>query len=81
MATLQTRIDDELKAKADALFQDMGLSTTDAVRLFLTQSVNLGRLPFLPVGKYPNADTLAAIQGEAEKVSYQNVEELSELWK
>lgn len=81
MATVQTRIDDELKAKADALFQDMGLSTTDAVRLFLTQSVNLGRLPFQPVGKRPNPETLAAIEGEEGKVSYQNIEELSKLWK
>ncbi|MEM9340031.1 MAG: type II toxin-antitoxin system RelB/DinJ family antitoxin [Bacteroidota bacterium] len=36
MATIQTRIDDVLKAQSEALFKDMGLSTTEAIRLFLT---------------------------------------------
>ncbi len=80
MVTLQTRISDELKAQADNLFKDMGLSTTDAVRLFLTQCVNQGGLPFQPTGKQPNRYTLEALNEDGGK-SYQSVEELAELWK
>lgn len=45
-ATIQTRVDAELKAKADALFASMGLDTTAAIRLFLTQAVIQRRIPF-----------------------------------
>lgn len=76
MATLQTRISDELKVQADSLFNDMGISTTDAVRMFLTQSVNQGRLPFLPTGKTPNVKTIEALNEEGGN-RYSNVDELS----
>ncbi|NQZ10108.1 MAG: type II toxin-antitoxin system RelB/DinJ family antitoxin [Algicola sp.] len=80
MQTIQTRVNEELKTKADALFKDMGLSTTDAVRMFLTQCVNVGGLPFTPTGKKPNAQTLAALN-ETGGTSYKSVEALSQLWK
>ena len=80
LLTIQTRVNDELKHQADALFKDMGLSTTDAVRLFLTQCVNLGGLPFTPTGKKPNAQTLEALEEQGGQ-SYQSIEELSSLWK
>ncbi len=63
--TVQARIPDELKADADALFAEMGLTTSEAIRLFLKQSVNLGALPFTPATKRPNAETIAAMR-EAE---------------
>ena len=36
---LQVRIDTELKQKAEELFADIGLDTSSAVRLFITQAV------------------------------------------
>ena len=80
MATLQTRIDDNLKIQSDALFKDMGLSTTEAIRMFLTQCVNQGGLPFKPVGKRPNLETLESLNESGGK-SYKDVQELSKLWK
>lgn len=80
MLTIQTRVNDDLKIQADALFKDMGLTTTDAVRMFLTQCVNVGGLPFTPTGKRPNAQTLAALN-EKDEHSYNGVDELSALWK
>ncbi len=65
--------------KADALFKDMGLTTTDAVRMFLTQCVNLGSLPFAAVEK-TNTQTLEALANRNEK-AYNNIDELSKLWK
>jgi DNA-damage-inducible protein J len=58
--TVQTRVNPELKALAENIFANMGMSTADAIRIFLQQSVNEGRLPFQPSTKVPNAKTLAA---------------------
>jgi len=80
MVTVQTRVTETLKSQADALFKDMGLTTTDAVRMFLMQCVNLGGLPFTPTGKRPNAQTLEALNDDGG-TSYSSVEELSHLWK
>ena len=46
MATIQVRVDDELKQRADALFADIGLDTSSAIRLFLKQSLNCNGIPF-----------------------------------
>lgn len=60
--TVQSRVNPKLKMQAEALFAAIGLSTADAIRMFLQQSVNEGGLPFRPtLVKQPNAQTLAAI--------------------
>lgn len=46
MANIQLRLDDELKNKADELFKDLGLDTTTAIRMFLTQAVSNNGIPF-----------------------------------
>jgi len=47
MATMiQVRVDDELKAKSDQLFKDLGTDTTTAIRIFLTQAVARNGFPF-----------------------------------
>lgn len=46
MATIQIRVDDNLKREADALFSDIGLDTPTAIRAFLTQSILHQGLPF-----------------------------------
>lgn len=60
--TVQSRISSDLKAQAEQLFSDMGMSTADAIRIFIQQSVNEGKLPFQPSTKTPNAETLAAFK-------------------
>lgn len=60
--TVQSRISPELKKQADAIFDSMGLSTADAIRIFLQQVVNSGGLPFQPTARRPNAETRAAMQ-------------------
>ena len=60
--TVQSRVSPELKKQADAIFTSMGLSTADAIRIFLQQVVNNGGLPFQPMAKRPNAKTREAMQ-------------------
>jgi len=45
-STIQVRVDDELKTKADELFRDLGTDTTTAIRMFLTQALNVNGFPF-----------------------------------
>ncbi len=45
-STIQIRVDDDLKMKADALFKDLGTDTTTAVRMFLTQALAVNGFPF-----------------------------------
>ena len=80
MVTIQTRVDDDIKTKADALFKEMGLTTTDAVRMFLMQCLNSGGLPFTPTVRKPNDQTIAALNEKGGTV-YKDVDELSKLWK
>ena len=45
-STIQVRVDDDLKTKADKLFRDLGTDTTTAIRMFLTQAVANDGFPF-----------------------------------
>ena len=59
MATIQVRIEDDLKKKADALFKELGTDTTSAVRMFLTQAIAYEGIPF-EIRKY-NRNSLPAL--------------------
>ena len=48
---LRVRVDESLKEEADKVFEDMGLSTASAVRLFLRQTIIGRKLPFQPVAQ------------------------------
>ena len=63
---VHVRVDDHLKAQATETLAAMGLSVSDAVRVFLTRVVAEQQLPF--VLKAPNADTRAAM-AEARTIS------------
>jgi DNA-damage-inducible protein J len=60
--TVQSRVHTELRNQAALVFESMGMSTADAIRIFLQQTVNTGRLPFQPTGKIPNAETIEAME-------------------
>ena len=45
-ATLQVRIDADLKQEAETALKSMGLSMSTAIHLFCRQVVNQGRIPF-----------------------------------
>ena len=45
-ATIQVRVDEELKTKSDQLFKELGTDTTTAIRMFLTQAVATNGFPF-----------------------------------
>lgn len=59
-ATVNARIEPELKYKAESILHDVGLSTAEAIRVFYKQICLRKGLPFEV--KLPNDKTLSAIQ-------------------
>jgi DNA-damage-inducible protein J len=46
MATIQIRVDDNIKKAADNFFSDLGLDTSTAVRMFISAALEKDGLPF-----------------------------------
>ena len=78
-AVISARIDPELKRKAEQIFRELGLTTTQAITLFYRQ-VDLQRgLPFSV--KIPNEVTRQALEdakARRDLESFDNIEELFE---
>ncbi|MBL0164911.1 MAG: type II toxin-antitoxin system RelB/DinJ family antitoxin [Xanthomonadales bacterium] len=60
-ATVKAKISAELKLQAENTLREVGLDMTSAIRIFLTQVVNTGGIPFEVRVAQPNRATLAAI--------------------
>lgn len=81
--TVQFRINPELQKQAESVFKAMGPKTSEAIRLFLQQSVNIGGFPFQPMTKQPNPETREAMR-ELEKGGgrrFKNTDELFQDWE
>ena len=63
---LSTRIDPETKIAFTHICDEMGLSPSQALKLFARAVVNHGGIPFELTVRQPNAITAAAIQELAE---------------
>jgi DNA-damage-inducible protein J len=63
--TIHMRIEPEIKANADSILSRLGLSTAEAINIFLNQVILYGGLPFNVKLPTPNDTTLQAIY-EAE---------------
>ncbi len=81
--TVQARVSTELKQEAEAVFSAIGMSTAEAIRVFLQQAVNNGGLPFQPTAKTPNAETLAAMTELDDRggETFLSIDELFADWK
>ncbi len=59
--TIHTRVTPEIKEQAEAIFSKLGLTTSQAIMLFLTASANHGGLPFELKAPVEEDDDLATI--------------------
>ena len=46
MAQVNIRIDDDLKTRADYIFEELGLNMSTAFTIFLRQTIRQGGIPF-----------------------------------
>ena len=47
-SNINIRIDPDIKEQAEHLFSKFGITITDAINMFLHQSINVGGIPFAP---------------------------------
>ena len=79
---ISIRMDSDLKAQADTLFNELGMNISTAFNIFVRQSLREGRIPFDISLNQPNKETIAAML-EAERIAkdpsvkgYTNLNEL-----
>ncbi len=82
-ANLNIRIEPEVKSNVEALFSNFGITISDAVNIFLYQSLLVGGLPFEVKQPRYNAETEKAMQetrdiiaGKIKTKTYSSVEEM-----
>lgn len=78
-AMVHVRVDEKLKEQAIATLDSMGLSISDAIRVFLVRIVADNEMPFIL--KAPNAESRLAIAEAAEiiegrRARFNNADEL-----
>jgi DNA-damage-inducible protein J len=81
-AAVHTRIQPEIKEQAEGILQRLGLSPTEAIRMFYTQIALRNGLPFDV--SIPNDETIKALEDSRNGRNLQqfnSTEELFESWK
>ena len=63
---ISIRMDADLKARADALFTELGMNLTTAFNIFVRQSLREGGIPFEVKLEQPNKETAML---EAERIA------------
>lgn len=90
MATtnFSVRLDSQVKAQSEQLFQDLGMTLTTAINVFLRQAIQAGGLPFEVTKVGPNLETWQALvesqrlSNDPNALGYTDVEQaLAELKK
>lgn len=59
---ISTRIEHSVKVEFTKICDDLGLSPSQAIKLFAKAVINHGGIPFELIAKKPNATTLKAMQ-------------------
>jgi len=79
---VHSRIEPELKQEAESVLKRLGVSPTEAIRMFYTQISLQQGLPFAV--KIPNAKTKVALQNSREGhdlEGFDSLEELAQSWE
>lgn len=79
MATI--RIDDKLKQESDKMFDDVGMNTSAAVKIFLTKFVKTGKFPFEieSLAFHPTEETLQAFEETDNLIKHNNLQNNEDL--
>lgn len=77
--TVRARVEPKAKEKAERYFKGLGLSTSQAINLFLKQVILFKGLPFEV--RIPNKETIKAIRDADEKRNLTTYDDLDEFRK
>lgn len=79
MTNINIRVNEETKKQAEIVFEELGMSLSAAINIFLKQSIRENGIPFAVKINEPNEITLSAMK-EAEDLKsskgYKNVKDL-----
>lgn len=82
-SNISIRMDNELKAAAESLFEELGMNMSTAFNIFVRQCLRDGGIPFTISSGKPNTETVTAML-EAERIakdsSVKGYHDLDELW-
>lgn len=78
-ATIQARIDPEVKAKAQRIFNTLNISMSEAISMYLTQVTLHQGIPFDL--KIPNELTAATLRKAEEGKELKAVDDVDELFR
>lgn len=76
---IRARIEPEIKEQAESILNEIGISTTDALRMFYKSIIRENGIPFKT--KIPNAETKQAIynlENGINTTTYNSVDEMFE---
>lgn len=80
-AAIHSRIEPEVKAQAESILQRLGVSSTEAIRMFYTQITLRNGLPFSI--DIPNEETEKALKDSRSGRNlerFENVDDLMKSW-
>ena len=82
---IRLRVTPEMKTEAEEVFKEMGITMSEAIRIFLSQCINSGGLPFKPHAKTPNVETIKILEQSKQGIGvkkFANVEDMfNDLYK
>ena len=80
MATIQVRVDDELKLQASSIYEKLGLDLSAAIRMFLKRSVSIKGIPFsmiLDDDPYDPVKATQAMKNMNSSAKYYGISDMS----
>jgi addiction module RelB/DinJ family antitoxin len=78
--TYQIRIKEQEKQETFAIFQDLGITPAQAVKLFFTQVRKTHSIPF-PIEHTPNEKTAQILLANNEEKDYKGFDNLDDLFR
>ncbi|APZ30037.1 MAG: type II toxin-antitoxin system RelB/DinJ family antitoxin [Rickettsia conorii subsp. raoultii] len=65
---IRLRVSADIKIEAEEIFKQMGMTMSEAMRIFLNQCINSGGLPFKPHIKIPNEKTIKTFEDTDKQI-------------
>jgi addiction module antitoxin, RelB/DinJ family len=79
--TLHIRVTPEVKKEAEILLNQMGMSTTEAINIFLNQVIINGCIPFTIRAKIPNETTQQAMYEAENGINLKKFDNAQDMFK
>ncbi|MFT6259206.1 MAG: addiction module RelB/DinJ family antitoxin [Rickettsiales bacterium] len=81
MSDIRVILDNDLKSSAEMVFENLDITMSQAVRMFLKQVVRTGEMPFNPYQKTFSKETDAAIKRSKSKKNLTTHKDVGDMFK